>query len=134
MNTEIIIKRIKENKVVAVGTAVVILIIIVLLFKSYAVKGPVPNEGSITVSGSFACLPFQDNVEQNGECTLGVKENGNYYAIDISTISLAVTDLKADDKIVVSGNFVPLEQITTEEWKKYKIAGLINVESLTRGR
>jgi hypothetical protein len=134
MNTETIIRRIKENKVVAIGTAVVILIIIVLLIKSYGVKGPVPNEGSITVTGSFACLPYQDDAPQPRDCTLGVKDNGNYYAIDISTISLAVTDLKADDKIVVSGNFVPSELITSQEWKKYKVAGLINVESLTRGR
>lgn len=134
MNTETIIRRIKENKAVAIGTAVVILIIIGLLIKSYAVKGPIPNEGSITVNGSFACLPFQDDAEQKGECTLGVKDNGNYYAIDISTISLAVTDLKADDNIVVSGNFVPFGQITSQEWKKFKVAGLINVESLTRGK
>jgi hypothetical protein len=134
MDTETIIKKIKENKVIAIITAVIILIIIGLLVKSFWVKGPIPGEGPITVTGEFACLPYSDNSAKNEDCTLGVKEDGNYYAIDISTISLAVTDLKANDKIVVTGNFLPASQITSEEWKKYKIAGLINVEALTRGK
>jgi len=133
MDTETIIRKIKENKVVAIATAAIVLIIIVLLIKSYAVKGPVPETGPITVTGEFACLPYEDDATDK-ECVLGIKGDGNYYAIDISTISLAVTDLKANDKIVASGNFIPDSQITSTDWKKFKIAGLINVEALTRGK
>lgn len=134
MDTETIIRKIKENKVVAIATAAIVLIIIVLLIKSYAVSGPVPTEGPITVTGEFACLPYNDDAPESKDCTLGVKGDGNYYAIDISTITLAVTDLKANEDIVVTGTFVPRDQVTAPEWRNYDIAGLINVDALTRGR
>jgi hypothetical protein len=133
MDTETIIRKIKENKVVAIATAVIVLIIIVLLIKSFAVKGPVPETGPITVTGEFTCLPYEDGVKEK-DCVLGVKEDGNYYAADWDSISLAVTGLEINDKIVVTGNFLPISQISDEKWKKFKIAGLITVEALTRGK
>ena len=133
MDTETIIRKIKENKVVAIATAAIVLIIIVLLIKSYAVKGPVPETGPITVTGEFACLPYEDDATEKN-CVLGVKEDGNYYAIDVSSISLAVTDLKANDKIVITGNFIPDSAISNPDLKKFKIVGLVNVEALTRGK
>ncbi len=135
MNTELIIKKIKENRAVAIGTAVIVLLIIVLLIKSFAVNPlPVPAAGEVKLTGEFACLPLKDNVSKTDDCKLGVKSGGNYYAIDASAITLAVSDLKANENIQVAGNFVPTASITNEEWNMYDIAGLINLDSLTRGR
>ncbi len=135
MNTELIIKKIKENRAVAIGTAVIVLLIIVLLIKSFALNAlPVPPAGQVKLTGEFACLPLKNNVPEKEPCKLGVKSGGNYYAIDASTITLAVSDLKANENISVAGNFVPTPSITNEEWSMYDIAGLINLDSLTRGR
>ncbi|MDQ3089868.1 MAG: hypothetical protein M3Q24_01805 [bacterium] len=119
----------------AIGTAVIVLLIIVLLIKSFAANTqPIPAAGQVRLIGEFACLPLKDNVPETEPCKLGVKSGGNYYAIDASAITLAVSDLKANENIDVAGNFVPTATITNEEWNMYDIAGLINLDALTRGR
>jgi len=133
MDTETIIRKIKENKVVVIATLAIVLIIIGLLIKSYGASTPVLAPGPVSLTGEFACLPYKDNFDKGG-CTLGIKDGGNYYAISTSSISLAVIDLKANEKIAVSGDLIPASQIKAENLKQYDIAGLINLESLTRAK
>lgn len=88
-----------------------------------------------TVTGNFSCLPLKDGTEPAENCALGLKSrDGSYYALDISHIQDANTDLKAEDTIAVTGFVLPESQVTGTEWDKYSVQGLIKVNTLLRTR
>lgn len=89
-----------------------------------------------TVTGNFNCLPIKAGVELNEEgCVLGVKAgDGSFYALDISRIQDANTDLKADDTIAVTGVLQPIAEVTGTEWQVFDIKGVIRVNTLLRTR
>lgn len=88
-----------------------------------------------TVTGSFSCLPLKQGVAPTPDCTLGVKSrDGSFYALDISRIQDANTDLKADDTIAVTGFLLPASVANDTEWKNFTVAGVIKVNTLLRTR
>ena len=76
-----------------------------LLFKDWDKIVNDEIDGMVTITGSFSCLPLNIGVEAGDEdCTLGVKSrDGLHYALDISRIQDANTDLKVEDTIAVTG-------------------------------
>lgn len=88
-----------------------------------------------TVTGSFSCLPLKEGVAATPNCTLGVhSRDGSFYALDISRIQDANTDLKADDTIAVTGFLLPASAANDSKWESYMIAGVIKVNTLLRTR
>ncbi|MFZ2484507.1 MAG: hypothetical protein WAX80_02350 [Minisyncoccia bacterium] len=106
-----------------------------LLFKGWdkVINGEI--DGMITITGSFSCLPLKVGTESPDACTLGVKSrDGFHYALDISRIQDANTDLKAEDTIAVTGTLKPASDIPTSEWAKYDVMGIVLVNTLLRTR
>ncbi len=118
-----------------------IVLIALLVFGFMLFKGwdKVLNEGidgMVTVTGNFSCLPLADSSASPEEvCTLGVRSSeGKYYALDVSRIQDANTDLKAEDNIAVTGTLRPEGDIAGSEWSIYEIDGIIQVNTLLRTR
>ena len=106
-----------------------------LLFKGWDQIVTDEIDSMVTITGSFSCLPLKTGVESPEACTLGVKSrDGLNYALDISHIQDANTDLKVKDTIAVTGTVEPESKIAESEWAKYNIAGIILVNTLLRTR
>ncbi|MDP2642185.1 MAG: hypothetical protein Q8P21_02755 [bacterium] len=106
-----------------------------LLFKGWDKIVNTGIDSMSTVTGNFSCLPLKDRTQEEEECTLGVRSrDGLYYALDISRIQDANTDLKAEDTIAVTGFVLPESQIAQSEWADYAVAGIIKVNTLLRTR
>jgi hypothetical protein len=133
MDTDIIIRKIKENKPIWVGVLLIVLIIIAIFWHIYAPQqGTKLTPGNISLTGKFACLPYSDNATNTAACMLGIKNGAKYYGLDASDIKQVVTDLKADETIAIEGTFIP--RASTTDWKDYDIDGVIKASSLTRSK
>lgn len=87
-----------------------------------------------TITGKFNCLPIVAQIDEQG-CVLGVKTNdGVYYALDISKIQDANTDLKVDDTIAVTGVLLPASEVPGTEWDIFDVQGIVKVNTLLRTR
>lgn len=106
-----------------------------LLFKGWDKIINNEIDGMITITGNFGCLPLKVGVEAPDACTLGVRSrDGLHYALDISHIQDANTNLKAEETIAVTGTLKPESEIPTSEWAKYNIKGIVLVNTLLRTR
>lgn len=115
--------------------ALAIVIFGLLLFKGWdkVVNGEIDSMS--TVTGNFSCLPLKDGTIPEEDCALGVRSHdGSYYALDISRIQDANTDLKAEDTIAVTGFLLPQTQVAGSEWVSYNVIGIIKVNTLLRTR
>jgi len=93
-------------------------------------KSDVPIE--VSLAGEYLCLPHRDtDGPQTLECALGLKTNeGNYYALDFDDLLRSgEIDFGTGTRIVVSGQLVPIEQISSDQWQRYAIEGIIKVET-----
>ncbi|KKT86584.1 MAG: hypothetical protein UY16_C0037G0006 [Candidatus Gottesmanbacteria bacterium GW2011_GWA2_47_9] len=106
-----------------------------LLFKGWDRIVNDEIDGMITITGNFSCLPVKAGIEAPETCTLGVRSrDALYYALDISRIQDANSDLKAEDTIAVTGTLKPKGDVPAPEWADYDIAGVVLVNTLLRTR
>lgn len=111
-----------------------------LLFKDWDKIVNDEIDGMVTITGSFSCLPLKVEAQAKAkigdeDCTLGVKSrDGLHYALDISRIQDANTDLKAEDTIAVTGRMRLVAEKPAPEWADYEITGVILVNTLLRTR
>ena len=106
-----------------------------LLFKGWDKIVNEEIDGMITITGSFSCLPFKEGVGISDVCTLGVRSREGFsYALDISRIQDANTDLNAEDTIAVTGTLKSESEVVTPEWVDYDIMGVVLVNTLLRTR
>ena len=89
-----------------------------------------------TITGNFSCLPKKDGTPTDEEnCAIGIRSSdGSYYALDISRIQDANTDLRADETIAATGFVLPAEAVVGTEWEQFAVSGLIKVNTLLRTR
>ncbi len=88
-----------------------------------------------TIKGNFSCLPLKTGMVSSDTCMLGVRtSDGVSYALDISRIQDANTDLKVEDTIAVTGFLIPVTEVSTTRWEDYEIFGIIKVNTLLRTR
>jgi hypothetical protein len=105
-----------------------------LLFKGWDQVVNEGIDGMVTVTGNFSCLPLKEEVEED-VCTLGIRSrDGAFYALDVSRIQDANTDLSAEDTIAVTGTMKPEGEIAGSEWAVFDISGIIQVNTLLRTR
>ncbi len=124
----------KQNIVWIVVLAAVV-IFGFLLFKGWDKVVNEEIDKVVTITGNFSCLPLKSGEASEENCTLGVKsKEGSFYALDISRIQDANTDLKADDTIAVTGTLRPTSDLTNTEWSNYTVSGIILVNTLLRTR
>ncbi|MDO8470997.1 MAG: hypothetical protein Q7S49_00075 [bacterium] len=106
-----------------------------LLFKGWDKIVNDEIDGMITITGNFSCLPLKEGAETLETCALGVRSrDGLHYALDISRIQDANSDLKAEDTIAVTGTLKPESELPAPEWADYDIAGVVLVNTLLRTR
>ncbi|MES3004798.1 MAG: hypothetical protein V4690_01645 [Patescibacteria group bacterium] len=83
----------------------------------------------VSMGGKYICLPHT-NTEgpQTMECAFGIQtDDGSYYGIDFATMSQMGQNLKTGDYITANGVLVPIENLSTDHWRKYPIKGIFSV-------
>ncbi len=93
-------------------------------------------DSMMTITGNFSCLPLKAGAKSPSEtCMLGVRNSaGESYALDISHIQDANTDLKVEDTIAVTGFLLPESEVAGTQWADYDVRGIIEVNTLLRTR
>ncbi|MGB3922169.1 MAG: hypothetical protein WBL19_02745 [Minisyncoccia bacterium] len=111
-----------------------LLVLGAILFKGWDKVVNDEIDDMVTITGSFSCLPLKEPNE-DAACTLGVKSrDGLFYALDISRIQDANTDLKVEDTIAVTGRMRLVSEKPAPEWEDFNVAGVIMVNTLLRTR
>ncbi len=90
----------------------------------------------ITVDGKFTCLPHRNTSgPQTMECAFGIKETntGDNYALNLEALSESdKTLVSSGANIRVSGLMVPAEALSSDNWQKYNMEGIISVKTVSR--
>lgn len=96
-----------------------------------ATPTPTPTSTTTTILGTFTCLPHAGNPEViTLECAFGLKAaTGEHYALDWADNARFNMDLPMDRQFLVTGLLTPIEAISTDQWSKYDIKGIIKVSS-----
>lgn len=89
-----------------------------------------------TFKGEYVCLSHTDTSgPQTMECAFGLKlADGTYIAIDWGDLlsSGAALEIKSGDTLELKGVFVPVEQLSNDQWHKYPITGILRVKGIGR--
>lgn len=93
-----------------------------------------------TITGKFSCLPLRGQatstapeLTEEEDCVLGIKTGeGAYFALDISRIQDANSDLKAEDTVAVTG-FINTAT-SSAQWAAFSIVGIIQANTVLRTR
>lgn len=82
-----------------------------------------------SLSGEYVCLPHK-NTEgtQTMECAFGIKTaSGSYYALDTTNLmDTTIMTLPTNTKINVDGLLTPIQMLSSNQWQKYNIQGIIS--------
>lgn len=91
------------------------------------------TENTQVLEGVYACLPRADGAKGR-ECTPGIKVGDEYYALDLASVIEAGGELglRAGEKISVGGTIVPIEEISSDQWKAYSLKGIMRVLEVAR--
>ena len=98
------------------------------------VRKVAPN-ATTTLTGEYVCLPHRNTKGPiTLECALGIKTGGGvHYALDTSSIGFEeIGSIPTGSKIRITGNIVSIEEISSDQWKKYDIKGIMKVISMAR--
>lgn len=87
-----------------------------------------------TITGTFTCLPHRDTSgPQTMECAFGLRDgtNGEHYALDTRLMaSMSWMQIPTGARVRVSGVRTPIEQLSTDQWQKYDIVGIVSATSI----
>ena len=118
---------------------VVLLAVVIFGFLLFNGWDKIVNEtvdSMTTVRGNFSCLPLKAGATASDDtCMLGVRtSDGASFALDISHIQDANTDLKVEDTIAVTGFLLPETEVPGTQWEDYDVRGIVKVNTLLRTR
>lgn len=85
-----------------------------------------------TLTGEVVCLPHKNTSgPQTLECAIGLfAADGNYYALDTNLVPQDTSLLTTGNTIQASGIVTPIELLSTDQFMKYDVKGVLLVESL----
>ncbi len=85
------------------------------------------------MTGTYACLSRLDGATTR-ECIPSIKMGEEFYALDLAPVIEAGAELglRAGEKITVGGTFVPIEEISSNQWEVYRVQGVMKVEEVSR--
>lgn len=85
------------------------------------------------LEGKYICLPREDGVKEKG-CVPGLEVGADLYALDLAKVieSGMSASLTNGTMIIVGGILVPIEEISSDQWKEYYIKGIMAVEEIAR--
>lgn len=91
----------------------------------------VPYEG--TLSGTYVCLPHKDTTgPQTLECAFGLKtQTGEYYALDFGQGD--PTQFMGGQEVTLTGTITPIEMLSSDQWQKYDVVGILSVKTTSDG-
>lgn len=91
------------------------------------------EKAAIVLEGKYICLPREDGVKEKG-CTPGLEAGADLYALDLAKVieSGMSASLTNGTMIIVGGILVPIEEISSDQWKEYYIKGIMAVEEIAR--
>lgn len=90
--------------------------------------GNPPAPYAATLRGTYVCLPHRDTSgPQTMECAFGLQtEVGEYYALDFGEDG-DMTQFKSGEEAFLTGTITPIEALSTDQWQKYDIVGILSV-------
>ncbi len=89
----------------------------------------------ITVEGIWECLPVKDPSQPHTmECAMGIKEDktGNHYAVNTQLMSSMPQNYSTGTHVRVSGVMTPAETLSSNQWQKYNMTGILNATSIEK--
>jgi hypothetical protein len=91
---------------------------------------------TVSVDGVSACLPHRGDGPHTMECALGLKiDESTYYALDTRQLnSDSLLGVEAATQIHVTGLYTPIEMLSSNQWQKYAIKGIISADSVKINR
>lgn len=92
---------------------------------------PIPARS--TTAGTYTCLPHRDTSgPQTMECAFGLRaDSGEHYALDMGLMSsTAWMEMPTGARVRVSGVMTPIEMLSTDQWQKYDIVGIISATAI----
>jgi uncharacterized protein len=123
-----------------IGLLTILIAIAIIFFRtetpesSQSPTPAVPYQATLT--GEYICLPHRTTSgPQTLECALGIKvDTSSYYALDLGQLlnSDQVTKLPTGTPMTVEGLLVPIDQISSDQWQKYNVKGIMRVEKVTK--
>ena len=126
-------RRFDRTKVIWLGIVAIFVVVGAISYQSWNRKVNQGIDGMVTIRGTFTCLPLKDKkATPEKKCELGLKSGEQFYALDITYIQDANTDLKAEDLIAVTGRLRPESEVPVTNWAKYDVDGVILVNTLLR--
>jgi hypothetical protein len=126
---------VRQRRAIIISSIAAVLIFGFLVYKGWGRAVNNEIDRTVIITGSFTCLPLKSGEAPPAGCVLGVKSgDGKYYALDISRIQDANTDLKADDTIAVTGRLRPEGAVANSDWAEFDIENIILVNTLLRTR
>lgn len=114
----------KRSTIIAIAVVLAVIILAVNATRLRAPTQDIPETGSITVTGTLACLPKKGDGPQTVECAYGLRAIGDIY-YGLSMTSGDLFDYQTGQSLQVKGLFTPPESNTS-----YDIIGTIEVSSI----
>lgn len=89
----------------------------------------------ITVEGIWECLPVKDPSQPHTmECAFGIKEDktGHNYAVNTQLMSSSFVDYPTGEHLRISGVMTPAEMLSTNQWQKFDMKGILNATTIEK--
>lgn len=127
------------NKDILIGATAIVVIIGGFAFLGSLL--PTPSTGvsilpeRVSVVGYWECLPHRNATgPQTKECMLGLAldQSDGHLALDLSLMSSYAVDLSVGTKVRVEGIFIPANQLSTNQWDKYDIDGVLSATAIKK--
>ncbi len=87
-----------------------------------------------TRAGIWECTPHKPGVLPTEECMTGIAidQSDGHLMLDLSLYQAEAGAFSAGDHVRVSGVIVPANQLSTNQWQKYDIDGIMRVTSIEK--
>ncbi len=94
---------------------------------------PVDQNPATILQGNYVCLPLANGTKAP-DCKPAIKVGEEYYALDLATVREggATTTFTQNTPILAAGNVTPIEAISSDEWKKYRVKGIMKVDEIAK--
>ncbi|MES2930749.1 MAG: hypothetical protein V4665_03115 [Patescibacteria group bacterium] len=91
-----------------------------------------PTPYSVTLSGTYVCLPHLDTKgPQTEECAFGLQtDDGVYYAVNFGASADAMNQFQTRAHITAEGFVVIKEALSSDQWAKYNMKGIFTITKM----
>ncbi len=125
------------NKNLRIGTLLAVLFVVVagVMYRSVPEETVVPLDPtprSVTLSGTYVCLPHADTTgPQTEECVFGIQtDDGEYYAVNFGASAQAMEQFQSGVHVRAEGFVVIKEVLSTNQWEQYTMEGVFTVTNI----